>query len=151
MLVHVNQIDPTGTRLSGIEETDILEIGDSGVRTLENVEYDLEVGMSKGGLYATGTIGVNLEFTCVRCLEAFTRRVEVADFAMQTELTGSETVDLTPWLREDILLALPTHPHCDDRGERVCPAAERFQGNDPDREERPQGDSAWDILDQLNP
>ena len=45
----------------------------------------------------------------------------VGDLALQVELPATETVDLTPELREDILLALPAHPHCDWSGERVCP------------------------------
>jgi uncharacterized protein len=36
------------------------------------------------------------------------------------ELHGPETVDLTPFVREDILLNLPAHPHCDRDGGRVC-------------------------------
>ena len=38
------------------------------------------------------------------------------------ELRGPETVDLTPSMREEILLNLPAHPHCDRDGDRVCQA-----------------------------
>ena len=37
-------------------------------------------------------------------------------------------VDLTPFMREDILLNLPAHPHCDRDGGRICKAAQ--PGND---------------------
>ena len=61
---------------------------------------------------------------CVRCLESFPFDIEVKDFAVHTELTGPEVVDLTPFMREDILLNLPPYPHCDREGGRVCPAPE---------------------------
>jgi uncharacterized metal-binding protein YceD (DUF177 family) len=31
-------------------------------------------------------------------------------------------VDLTPFIREDLLLNLPAHPRCDTDGNRVCKA-----------------------------
>ena len=72
----------------------------------------------------------------------------VPDFACQIELTGNETVDLTEPVREDILLALPPHPHCDWNGERECKAAFRKQSETP---EEPLSDTreVWGALDQL--
>jgi uncharacterized metal-binding protein YceD (DUF177 family) len=32
-------------------------------------------------------------------------------------------IDLAPYVREDILLNLPAHPHCDREGGRKCAAA----------------------------
>jgi uncharacterized metal-binding protein YceD (DUF177 family) len=85
----------------------------------------------------------------VACLEHFRYPLEVADFACQVELTGSETVDLTEPVREDILLALPAHPHCDWNGEKVChgvPFGAKSDGSDAPLAGKP---DAWDALDQL--
>jgi uncharacterized metal-binding protein YceD (DUF177 family) len=46
--------------------------------------------------------------------------IEVPGFAVHIELHGPETVDLTPLMREDLLLNLPAHPRCDRDGNRVC-------------------------------
>jgi uncharacterized metal-binding protein YceD (DUF177 family) len=72
--------------------------------------------------------------------------VRIHNFAAQVELTGSELVDLTPWLREDILLALPAHAHCDWDRKTVC-VGPRFENRSVERE--PNGSNAWDILDDL--
>ena len=48
--------------------------------------------------------------------------IKVPDFALHIELGGPETVDLGPFIREDLLLNLPAYPHCDRDGGRVCPA-----------------------------
>jgi uncharacterized metal-binding protein YceD (DUF177 family) len=60
---------------------------------------------------------------CVRCLEPFRFDIEVPAFSIHQELTGPELIDLAPYVREDILLNLPAHPHCDREGGRKCPAA----------------------------
>jgi len=149
MKVHINQIPVEGLHVEGTEPSKILDLKDPDIQPVSDVQYSLEVGLSDGGLFATGTVGVDLELQCVSCLERFRYPLRVTDFACQVELTGSETVDLTEPVREDILLALPPHPHCDWNGERVCqgvfPRAKTESAEQP-----PAGNQeAWGALDQL--
>jgi uncharacterized protein len=120
MKIHLRQIPDGGSHLEGEESPTILEDGLDTIRPLGPIRYDLDVGVSGTGLFATGSLSLPAEFECVSCLEHFARPVDVPDFAMQTELNGSETVDLTPFFREDILLSLPAYPHCDWDGRKVC-------------------------------
>lgn len=120
MKIHINQIPVGGLHLEGEAPASILDFQDELVRVISPIAYDLEVGLSGGGLFATGTLAVDLELECVSCLERFVRRLEVRDFAFQIELEGRETVDLTEALREDILLALPPHPRCDWDESKTC-------------------------------
>jgi uncharacterized metal-binding protein YceD (DUF177 family) len=55
-------------------------------------------------------------------LEKFVYEIRVPAFAAHTELPGPETVNLTPFIREDLLLNLPAHPRCNRDGNRVCKA-----------------------------
>jgi uncharacterized metal-binding protein YceD (DUF177 family) len=121
MKVHLNQIPAEGQHLEGSENSQILDLHEADIQPVGDVHYALDVGLSEGGLFATGEIGVDLELECVKCLERFRYPLRVPEFACQVELTGRETVDLTEPMREDIVLALPPHPHCDWNGERVCP------------------------------
>ncbi len=146
MKVHLKQIPPQGLHIEGEEDAAFLELAEHEeiyVKTLGPVRYSLEVGLSGGGLFATGSLALDLQFECVNCLVKFDYPLRVENFAMQTELDGRETVDLTPYAREDILLALPPYPHCDWNGERACPGAAR-NINDVSSESH-----AWDALDQL--
>jgi len=86
-----------------------------------------------------------LEMECVSCLQKFQYPLRLEDFALQTELSGSELVDLTPLAREDIVLALPAHPRCDWNEKHVCPGA--YEVNKYVTDE--QAPSAWEVLDQL--
>ena len=122
MKVYVNQVPEDGKHFEGEEPSDVLGLSGEGARAVSPIRYSLDVGLSEGGLFATGDVSVDVECECVRCLTRFQMELGVPDFACQIELDKSGTVDLTEYLREDILLVLPAHPHCDWSGENVCKA-----------------------------
>ena len=147
MKVHLKQIPAEGIHLEGKEKGDIFELEDDQVRPIGTVEYSLDIGMSGSSLFATGEIGADFELVCVSCLKRFVYPVHIRNFAAQIELSGTELVDLTPWLREDILLALPVHPHCDwDRKTKCVGPRLKYL----EEVEDPKGPNAWDALDHLN-
>ena|SRR6266481_5550686 len=149
MKVHLNQIPSEGKRYEGEDPSSILDLHEPEVQPVSPVSYGLDVGVSGGGLFATGRLGVEMRLQCVVCLENFVRPVEVNDFACQVELTGNETVDLTEPMREDILLALPAHPHCDWNGDRVCPGAFPTAMVAPTADPAAEPPPVWSALDQL--
>jgi len=147
MKIHLNQIPQGGTlHLEGEEPGAILDLHEEGIRVTSPVRYALDAGLSEGGLFATGELGVDLELECVRCLKTFPYTISIPDFAIQVELGTSETVNLTPGVREDILLALPAHPHCDWDGATRCTGVQMTRKP----EAEPEGKkSPWETLDQL--
>ena len=156
MKVHLRQI-PSGEtiHLEGEEDPAILELDSADAEPIGPLFYSLDAGLSDGGLFATGLLKQYVRMTCVACLESFEEELISSHFATQVELTGSESVDLTPEIREDILLLLPPHPRCDQGGEKTCPAhfpaADRtspLQSTLPmETTTRP---AIWAALDQLN-
>jgi uncharacterized metal-binding protein YceD (DUF177 family) len=145
MKVHVGQVPLDGKRYEGEEPSEVLELHDDRARAVSPIFYGVDVGISEGGLWAHGQVSVQVECECVRCLEKFRRPLEVPDFAVQVELNGKETVDLTEHMREDILLALPAHPYCDWNGEKVCKASFSTAVVEPIDETK----DAWKALDNL--
>ena len=70
--------------------------------------------------------------------------IQVPAFAVHMDLPGPETVDLTPFMREDLLLNLPAHPRCDRDAGRVCkPKLIETAPRDAPRK------SDWSALDKL--
>ena len=155
MKVHINQIPTEGLHLEGTESAKLLDLREDAVRPASDIRYSLDVGLSDGGLFATGQIDLDLDLECVACLERFPYPLEIADFACQVELSGAESVDLTEPVREDILLALPPHPHCDWSGERVCQGAllrakaEATADSLAETDETEKNRRVWGALDQL--
>ena len=96
-----------------------LDVRDEMIRVITPVEYDIEIEMLEDALLVQGELHVELECECVRCLKKFTRRLDLEDWVLHLPLEGEEAatvkndcVDLTPWVREDILLGFPQHPLC---------------------------------------
>ena len=147
MKVHIQQIPPDGKHYEGEDPNSILDLHEDDIRPVSPVRYSLEVGLSEGGLFATGTLGVDVEFQCVKCLETFRYPVRIEDFALQTDLAGAETIDLTEPVREDILLALPPHPHCDWDGGKACSGVRQTASHRAGAEAP--GPNVWGALDQL--
>jgi DUF177 domain-containing protein len=118
--VHLKQIPADGLHLEGEEECPISELETEGVHCTGPLQYNLDIGLSGDALWASGSLTQPVELTCVSCLEKFPYEIKAPAFAMHMELQGPETADLTPMIREDILLNLPAYPHCDREGGRIC-------------------------------
>ena len=144
MKVHLKQIPAQGLHLEGEEDCPIQELQSEGIRCTGPLHYDIDVGVAGGALWANGSLYQPVELRCVSCLEKFVHEIRVPAFAVHMELRGPETVDLTPAMREEILLNLPAHPHCDRDGDRVCKAK---HVKTPEQEMKRKSD--WSALDRL--
>jgi uncharacterized metal-binding protein YceD (DUF177 family) len=144
MKVHLKQISPEGLHLEGEEDCPIPELEGEEVRCAGPLRYKIDIGVSEGALWANGSLLQPVQLRCVSCLEKFVHEIKVPAFALHTELRGPEVIDLTPFMREDLLLNLPAHPHCDRDGERVCKASYAEIARQ-DLERKPD----WSALDKL--
>ena len=84
------------------------------------LSYDLEVQKMESGLLVQGQLRLPLRCQCVRCLKSFEYILELHQWASLLPFQGEDAVkvindcvDLTPIIREDILLEFPQHPLCD--------------------------------------
>src|SRR5450756_2293026 len=87
----------------------------------------------------------------VRCLKPFTYKLELTGWALHLPLEGEDKVsilndciDLTPFVREDMLIEFPQHPLCKPEcaGLKKKPGVEKAGA-----EEKPP--SPWTELDKL--
>lgn len=144
MKIHLQQIPHAGAHFAGEEDCPL----ENEVRCLGPLRYDLEAGISEGALWVSGSLSQKVELGCVACLEKFPYEIQVPAFAVHTELHGPETVDLMPFVREDLLLNLPAYPHCDREGGRICPGP----GLEPQlsaSEEEAKREHDWEALKKL--
>jgi uncharacterized metal-binding protein YceD (DUF177 family) len=122
--LHVNlrHLDTKDVDLEGVLSPEDLEIEgvDELIRFPEGVKYDLEAQRLEQNLLVTGNLQTTLQCECVRCLKRFNQPLELTDWICHLPLEGDDKVDvngdlvdLTPYIREDILLAFPQHPLCD--------------------------------------
>lgn len=149
MKVHLHHIPEGDTlHIEGEEDAAPLELEQGGFTPIAPLCYSLDVGLSGGGLFATGSLSVRGKMQCVNCLEDFDRELVVDPFSMQIDLPKAELIDLTPEVREDMHLALPSHPKCDHGGKKQCPAR-RDGSRVATWQSTGNSAPAWDALDKL--
>ena len=93
---------------------------DELIRVEHPLQYELQVQRLDQDLLVHGSLKLMLECECARCLKPFQRQLDFEHWACHLPLEGeekvkmvSDCVDLTPHIREDILLAFPQHPLCE--------------------------------------
>ena len=146
-LVLQGELMAADLELDGIDE--LIRIG-------RPLRHDLEVERHERSILVHGRLVLQLQCECVRCLKAFEQRLELADWACLLPLEGedkvlvtNDCVDLTPYVREDILLAFPQHPLCES-GCRGLPATPRTGVSPPSGASRADVISpAWAELNKL--
>ena len=132
-----------------------LELHDEMLQARAPLRYQLEVQQMEQAVLAQGTLTLTLDCQCVRCLKQFKLPLELEQWACHLPLEGedkvpmvNDSVDLTPFLREDILLAFPQHPLCkpDCRGLAGLPNKPEAGSGVSKQKDSP---SPWAALDKL--
>lgn len=122
LVVNLRHLAAHDVRLRGEMPVPELDIDpfDEMIRLRQPLVYDLEVQKLEESVLAQGRLELLLECQCVRCLRPFQARVRLEAWTCHLPLQGEEAiqvsndcVDLTPFVREDILLEFPQHPLCD--------------------------------------
>jgi len=121
LMVNLRHLDEHNLSLQGELPVDglDLETRDEMIRVGQPLRYDIEVQKLDGGLLVRGSLQLALECHCVRCLKPFTHRLELKAWTCHLPFEGedrvavvNDCVDLTPFVREDMLLEFPQHPLC---------------------------------------
>lgn len=102
-----------------VAELDIEDF-DEVIHPRQPLTYDLEVQQMPDAILVSGKLELPLDCECVRCLKPFKDRIRLDHWVCHLPLAGegkvqtiNDCVDLTPYLREDIVLAFPRHPLCE--------------------------------------
>lgn len=159
LLIDLSDMSAPNTEVAGSLPVEIFDLEPGGPRPLSPLHYRLHVHHQEDQLTVTGELNADFSFECVRCLEPFTDRITLDGYFIEQQLDGKTlSVDLTDSVREDMLLALPDHPRCEEASlhPRVCSAATMFTGAsqhslDHSEETSTRSDSQdlWGALDQL--
>ncbi len=157
ILVNLRHLEKNSLLLRGEIPPSEMELAalDDLVHPTSPVFYTIEVQQLEQNLLAQGEIRLELECECARCLKKYPRTLRLSGWACHLPLEGedkaevvNDCVDLTPCLREDILLAFPQHPLC----EAECRGLSKTAAGRAEENGQPGfGDSSseWSALDQL--
>ncbi len=147
--VNLRHLEPHEIRLQGelpVEELD-LNLDDEMIRAERPLHYDMRVEKIYHAILAQGRLQISLECQCVRCLKSFQKELVLEHWTLHLPLEGegkvavdNDCVDLTPFVREDILLEFPQHPLC----KPDCGGLKKIS-----QKNREENKSAWAELNKL--
>jgi uncharacterized protein len=148
---NIRHIEENDVHLDGELSTEELQLdnNDPLVVAKEPLKYDINVQKNGSDILAQGRLELPLQCECARCLKPFKYKVLLTDWAALIPLHGEEKalvendlVDLTPYVREDILLNFPQHPLC---SEECTGLPDRID----QKQKQTQESSAWSELNKL--
>ncbi|MBN1864935.1 MAG: DUF177 domain-containing protein [Victivallales bacterium] len=153
--VNVRQLDNKGLDIEGVLEPCELELDtlreDSRATGFKGgIAYSLHVSLVSGGVLVCGIIEASGECVCDRCLENFEMPLENIEVCHYYENVEADEIDISPELREDILITLPMKMLCSEDCQGIkIPPAESGRANCAGKRQADSQDSIWQSLDKL--
>ncbi|MDE0570206.1 MAG: hypothetical protein OSB44_05950 [Verrucomicrobiales bacterium] len=137
---------------------DIWELSKSDiVKSAGPLEFKVAASIVDENLLVRGDFLAPFTSQCPHCLDTFKFSVNLTEHSLLLPIEGNSTIDLTNSIREDILLALPSFPNCEEGEEnnRKCPASGKFntEGDFEEIETKETKKSLlkdWEELNKLN-
>lgn len=129
------------------------DVRDELIRAEKPLRYDLTVESMHDAILVQGSLRLTLDCECGRCLKSFKHEVVLDDWALHLPLEGedkvsieNDSIDLTPYVREDMLIEFPQHPLCKPE----CAGLKKKSGvRKSDELKNIEKPSAWTELDKL--
>ena len=133
-----------------------LESLDELIHVHTPLAYDVEVQRIDDAVLVQGSLRLTLECECGRCLKRYPHPILLEEWACHIPLEGEEKapivndcVDLTPFIREDMVLAFPQHPLCKPECSGLA-GSQNGPEKSPAAAAKPDvASSAWAALDKL--
>ena len=152
------EIREEGLAINGEIDSKIFDLPESdSITPTSPVTYDARAYIIEGDLVVEGEFAADFELECSRCLKKFQFSVKLRGHQLTENLENPTEADLTEAVREDILLALPAYPRCDEGTiPRQCPAEGKFEASNQAPLEPGEGESdeeapnPWAALDEID-
>jgi uncharacterized protein len=157
LTINLRHLEDSPIRLRGevsVSELDLTDLDDL-VRPAGPLLYDLECSHQEQGLLMQGQLEMVFSCECARCLKTFELGLALDDWSVLLPWEGedrvrvnNDSVDLTPHVREDMVLALPQRPLCGPECSGIS-AGPPAGGKQSCGAQTPDVSSAWAELNKL--
>lgn len=149
MKINIHHVPEEGLRIEGEDPASILDIQDHEWSFHEPVQHRLDATLLNDALLVTGRVWTEGLVRCSRCLKEFKQPIEVRDFIAHCPRTQDDIVDLTPEIRENIILEIPQKPLCREDCKGLCPVCGCDWNERKCKCKQPSADMRWAGLDNL--
>ena len=110
------------------EDLELLDISD--VVFTDEIQVESEALKQGGEIVVDGEIEAHVRMTCIRCLDEFDKVIECSFQIVEPiediinrkpHERGHSGIDIVPYIREELFLAVPEYPLCDIDCRGLCP------------------------------
>lgn len=157
LLINLRHLERDDLSLEGELPVGDLELADldAQIHVSGPLYYDLTAQKLGHDILVRGRLQLTLDCECVRCLKPFQFEIDLPDWATDLPLEGEEKVavkndfvDLTPHIRDDIVLAFPQYPLCESNCAGL-PKRKVQKAKKPKSAKQTEDSSAWSVLNKL--
>jgi uncharacterized metal-binding protein YceD (DUF177 family) len=150
MIIEPWKIHEEGDDFEGDEPCEVLDLEPgSCVRAEGPIHYDLHAQAVSGELIVEGSLACPVALECSRCGVWFKSEVRDRKFRVVLDIPNRfDPVDLTPDIRESMIVAFPNFPLCSAECKGLCPRC----GADRNRKKcrcKPEGPAEWGPFEGL--
>jgi uncharacterized metal-binding protein YceD (DUF177 family) len=150
MIIHPSHIHEDPVTLHATLPPEVLELNDALARATHPIEARLTAyRITPDEILITGSLVTTLTLICGRCALPMPWPVSIENFTHSLIAPFPTTVNLTPQLREDILLQIPHIAQCTLSQGYICPITGEQHLPRPENNEPIGGRDNWKALDQL--
>ncbi len=158
-LIQFSDLPPDGRNLAGEIRVDWFALSGKYDPIFQPpLRYEVNVRLDDGDVIVEGSVEARFSIQCSRCAARLPWQVTLDPYLTCDEKEG-DTLDLTAQLREDILLALPGYPRCEESNVEPHPCQTEggfapdsefipLTGEEPSDTPKP---NVWEALDRLPP
>ncbi|MCK9555864.1 DUF177 domain-containing protein [bacterium] len=122
LLIYVKQLEKKPLVFSEMLDRDIVETGPGLPFLTEDILAAGTAELIGKTLLVKCKIKTAYNITCARCLDSIEKEFLTDDFLVNIEIINQDIIDLTGYIREDIILALPAVSLCKKNCKGLCPS-----------------------------
>ena len=155
--IHLEELEDGPRHLVGELDKEVFDLPKGDAEAVSPLSYDLEVSLFEQELFVSGKIFSTFQFECVRSLKRFAKTLTIDPFELALDTKGKQVIDITEELREELILAFPSYPRCE---EGDSPESSEINSSYLRVDKHPQervnnsctdrNNEAWDVLDSLS-
>lgn len=119
MKIHVKEVLEEGLSQHATYDPKPLDMERDDIRLTEPFDVDAFITRTERELIVKADIHCPLLMTCARCLEDFSSQIDT-DAIFHYKVQPAETVDITDEVRQEIILAYPMFPICQQHCKGLC-------------------------------
>ena len=156
LIIDLPSLPEEGDSFSGELAATIFDLPQDDAAAAGPLCYDLWAQRFESELLLTGAITVPFRFRCVVTLKDFIQTIRLDSAAISVEIGNSSLLDVTEALREEVILAFPANPRCDEGDvPEPCEIDSRYLAVDKPSETglstspRTESDARWSALNAL--